>query len=399
MKQTFYLTACRLVGPDATIDDASLLIEDGVISEICPQSVPSRAVEISLRGRTVMPGLIDLHSDAIERVAEPRTGIYLPFDLAAIQIDRLSAACGITTLFNAISFAGEELGLREHRAPAKLVEAVAANRPHACTDQRVHCRFEVTYGDALPDILSFIENGACHFVSYMDHSPGQGQFTNEENYRDYMSTRYGYAADAITELIKKKQVDRDIVKSHVRELATCASTHAIPLAGHDADSKEHVAEMRDLGAALAEFPMSWEAARATIDAQLHQSVGSVNVIRGGSQRTGMSARDLVAENLADCLCSDYVPATLLPAVFLLSERLEKPLHQTAKLVTKYPATAAGLTDRGSLEPGKRADLVVITTEETWPRVVSTWVGGKPIYSIDPPTIAAINLDTAAAGGP
>lgn len=389
-----YLTRCQLVLADALITDGSLLLEGERIGEVCPQQRPASAREIDLAGAIVMPGMIDLHCDAVESIAEPRPGAFLPFAHAAAQIDRISAACGVTTMYNAISFAGEELGLRRDMAGARLVEALAAFRPHALVDQRVHCRLEVTCADALPQLVGFLQREICQLVSYMDHSPGQGQFQDEANFRNYMATRYGYDDATITELIRSKQQAPAETAARAQQLAAAARAAGVPLAGHDADSPAHVAEMTRLGAVLAEFPMNPAAARAAVAAGLAQSVGSVNVLRGGSQRTGMSAREVIGAGLADCLCSDYVPSTLLPAVFLLARELDQSLPWATRLVTANPARAMGLGDRGRLEAGLRADLIAVKEVAGQPLVQATWYGGRPVLAADSWLLAQLPVPSA-----
>jgi alpha-D-ribose 1-methylphosphonate 5-triphosphate diphosphatase len=288
--------------------------------------------------------------------------------------------CGITTFFNSISFAGEELGLRNEKAGAELVEAIHAYRRFALTDQRIHCRFEVTREQVLPDILRFVDTSVCDLVSYMDHSPGQGQFQNEAAYRQYVSARYGYDENTIDALLDRKSRERADIQADLEEIASHAASANIPLAGHDADSLEHIEAMTCLGASISEFPMNRVAARAGATAGLHQTVGSTNIIRGGSQRTGMAAMELVGEGLANGLCSDYVPSTLLPALFKISRELDLPLHQAIKLATTNPAGAAKLADRGQISEGKRADLIAVRQIANQPLVQCTWCGGEPVFT-------------------
>lgn len=382
-----YLTNCDVVLPGETVYGGSVLIDDDCIAAVCPDGVTGPVEHHDLGGSTLMPGMIDLHSDAIESLAEPRSGIYLPFELAAQQADQIAAVNGITTFFNAVSFAGEELGLRAGDAPSQLVRAINAYRPFACTDQRIHCRYEITVEQALPMILGLLADGSCHLVSYMDHSPGQGQFQDEANYRSYMTTRYGYSEDTITQLLDVKFAENGDpvgIAARARKLAEAAAEYDIPFAGHDADSRAHVQEMVQLGATIAEFPMSCEAAEAGVEAGLHQAVGAVNVIRGGSQRSGMSAMNLIKLRQADCLCSDYVPATLLPAMLKIFEELGWPLHEVVKLVTINPAKAARLTDRGAIQVGLKADLIAFEFPQHTkqpPRVRATWSNGRRAFSV------------------
>jgi len=188
MKRTL-LTHARVVFPTEVRDDIAVLIEDGLIAAFDPDR-SENSIIIDLSGRLLIPGMIDLHCDALEKEIEPRPNVNFPLDFACAQADKRNAVAGITTVFHALSFANHELGVRNNAFAAEIALAVHAWRSHALVDNRVHVRYEVTDDTAPPVLSELIENGDAHLISFMDHSPGQGQFRDVEAYRDYLTRAY-----------------------------------------------------------------------------------------------------------------------------------------------------------------------------------------------------------------
>lgn len=271
----------------------------------------------------------------------------------------MAALVGITTPFHALSFAGRELGLRNNHQAAALARCIVDYASHALVDNCVHCRYEITDQEAPAVIGELIGSGVCSLLSCMDHTPGQGQYPTFESYRDYLVTKYKEDSQQISEHLSSKGRARSDSWVRVAPLIKQVRQAGIPVASHDDDSPEKIARFAERGVTTSEFPMNLETAQAVSARGMHAVVGSTNIVRGGSQLRGMAAPELIAEGYADCLCSDYVPVTLLSAVLLISERLGIPLHQSARLATDNPARAAGLTDRGRLAkacaPGSGAD--------------------------------------------
>lgn len=381
--QPVYLANATVVTPEETAPGAAVLMERGRIAAVGAGAPPGGCDELDLNGAWLLPGLVDLHCDAIEKIAEPRVGVRFDFGHAAQAADALSATCGITTSFNAISFAGDELGLRNERAGRELVRAIIAGRPHTTTNQRVHARLEVSSSTASAAIGELLEDAACDLVSLMDHFPGQGQFVEEAAYRDFHRRNYGRADEEIDAVLKQKQEARRHADEAIAAIAEQAQSRNVPLAGHDLDSPEAVRSLHARGVSICEFPMTAAAAGACRDASMSVLVGASNVMRGGSQGSGLAALELIGGGLADCLCSDYMPSTLLPAVFTVAERLGVPLHQAAAMATLAPAAAAGLHDRGAIAVGRRADLIAVRRTADHFRVERMWVAGREVYTRQP----------------
>ncbi len=380
MNNHFYLTGAQVVLENETLNDAAVLIAEGHIVAINPAS-SAGAQEINLRGQTLMPGMIDLHCDALEKEAEPRPGVHFPFDFACAQADKRNAAAGITTIYHALSFANAELGVRNNNTAAELARAVHAWQEHALVDNRVHARYEITDPTA-PDILNeLLGLNEIHLMSFMDHTPGQGQFKSIDAYRDFLSRTYKKDAAEFEALLANKLAQGEGAVARMEQLAQHARELGIPLASHDDDRPEKVDVVKKLGVTVSEFPINLETAQAARAAGLATLFGAPNILRGKSQSGSMRALDAVKEGVADCLCGDYSPAALLPAVLKLPELAGINLHDAVALVTCNPARAVGLKDRGVIEAGKRADLLAVRHLGGLPQVSRVWSEGLQVMTL------------------
>ncbi|PLX49811.1 MAG: alpha-D-ribose 1-methylphosphonate 5-triphosphate diphosphatase [Desulfobulbaceae bacterium] len=373
-----YLTGCRLVLPDTIIDNSSLLIEDGVITAIAPEIVQD-AREIRMEGKTVMPGMIDLHCDALEKEVEPRPNVHFPLDFSCAQADKRNAAAGITTVFHAISFAGQELGVRNNEMAATLVESMHSWRPLGLVDNRLHCRYEITDHGALPLLCTLLEEQKSHMVSLMDHTPGQGQFKDMASYRAYLTKTYKKTEAELDRIMAEKLAAAEGAYQRIQTLAACAHRNQVALASHDDDSRQRVETMRSAGADIAEFPVNLEAAGAAKEAGMATIFGAPNLMRGKSQSGSIRAIDAIEAGVADCLCADYSPATLIMAIFRLPDHSDLNLADAVRLVTANPARAARLSDRGEIREGKRADLIAVDLPGGLPQICQVWSKGREVY--------------------
>lgn len=378
MKRTLLIHA-RVVFPTEVHDDIAVLIEDGRIAAFDPDSTRNTEI-IDLSGRLLIPGMIDLHCDALEKEIEPRPNVHFPLDFACAQADKRNAVAGITTVFHAMSFANHELGVRNNAFAADIARAVHAWRPHALVDNRVHVRYEVTDETAPPVLCDLIEKGDAHLMSFMDHSPGQGQFRDVEAYRDYLARTYKTDADELDTILARKLETAKGAKERMKSLAKQAQIHNVSIASHDDDSPDKVALVRELGAVISEFPINLETAHAARRNGLFTLFGAPNILRGKSQSGNMRALDAVSHGVADCLCGDYSPAALLPSIMRLPALTDISLCQAVAMVTINPARAAGLADRGEIAIGKRADLVAVKMLGSLPQAEKVWVGGTSIFS-------------------
>lgn len=373
-----YLTHANVVLENETLHDAAVLIENGIIAAINPMQV-NNAEEINLRGQTLIPGMIDLHCDALEKEVEPRPNVHFPLDFACAQADKRNAAAGVTTVFHALSFANHELGVRNNTFAAEIARAVHAWQPHALVDNRVHCRYEVT-DPAAPDVLlDLMQKGDMHLFSVMDHSPGQGQFKDIAAFRDYLARTYKKSDAELDAMLAEKAMQAEGAMQRIETLIEAACGFGIRVASHDDDTPEKVQTVHGLGVSISEFPINLAAAQAAKANGMYTIFGAPNILRGKSQSGSMKALDAVKENVADCLCADYSPAALIVAIFRLPELAGISLADAIRLVSINPARAAGLDDRGVIAVGRRADLVSVAHINGLAQASSVWTAGKLAY--------------------
>jgi len=369
------LTHATVVLADEVRSNLAVLIEDGNISALDPDHTEG-ATEIDLDGQILMPGMIDLHCDALEKEVEPRPGVNFPLDFACAQADRRNAAAGITTVFHSLSFANRELGVRNNQVAARIGRELQAWQRYALIDNKFHARFEVTDTTAPPILSALLDEGVIDLISFMDHSPGQGQFRDVESFRQYLANVYKADDATLDTIMKQKRDAAQGAMERMRQLAAQARARNVSIASHDDDSAAKVVVVVELGAAISEFPVNLETAQAARRHGLATLFGAPNVLRGMSQSGNMRALDAVAAGVADCLCGDYSPGSLLPAVMKLPELADISLVHAVALATRNPARAAGLHDRGEIAVGKRADLVAVQRIGELPHPHQVWSRGR-----------------------
>ena len=374
------LTNARVVLADQIIDKGAVMIEDQVITAIEPETSADAQI-IDLQGEWLMPGMIDLHCDALEKEVEPRPNVHFPLDFACAQADKRNAAAGITTVYHALSFANDELGVRNNEMAAQVARAVHAWQPHALVDNRVHCRYEITDETGLPILKALLEEQSMHLISMMDHTPGQGQFKDMAAYRDYLTRTYRKTADEVDVIVERKLEAASGAFLRMQDLAQAAHAAGISVASHDDDSTDRVTTMSGIGADISEFPITLEAAQAAKAAGMSTIYGAPNILRGKSQSGSMKAIDAIHNGVCDCLCADYAPAALIVAVMKACEVSDLDLPAAVRLVTANPAKAAKLHDRGRIEVGCRADLISVGQPGGLPQVTRAWSGGKLAYNV------------------
>ena len=375
-----WITDLRLVLPDRVVPRGALRIEDGHIAEMI--EVPSRA-----RGAqaclTLIPGLVDLHGDMIEKEVEPRPDCGFPLDVAVANLDSRLAASGVTTAFAGVSFAEGKRGLRSEEQARGVVEALALLRPHARTDLRVHARFEVTNPRAEPVLRDLVSRGMVDMVSLTDHTPGQGQYRDLEQYVAYAARAHGHSEHEAAERARARMAAPP-AWDVARAVTAMARARGLPIASHDDDTPAKVEVMRALGATISEFPVTLEAATAARRAGMATLMGAPNALRGRSMTGNITALSVLQAGLLDALAADYHQGAMLPAALGWVREGLLPLHAAIALLTANPARAAGLEDRGALIPGRRADLVLLDVSEAAgappPRVRAVWRNGRIIHS-------------------
>jgi alpha-D-ribose 1-methylphosphonate 5-triphosphate diphosphatase len=372
----FAIRAPRIFSAGRELTGATVLVEDGVIQDVV-RLWPVGPRQLDLEGADLIPGLIDLHSDCLEVKARPRTTMTLPLGAALHELDAECAAHGITTEFICISLEDNVTKYRSIDRGVETLEELTAWHPALRIDHRLHLRVDVT-GDGIDVARGMARSPLVGIVSYMLHLPGQGQFADEESWRQYYTSVEGDPTAARDRLaLRMQRLDR--IGMGQRLVADAARDGGAVLASHDDDSSAAVELARELGARIAEFPVNVEAAHAARMCGLSVVMGAPNARRGASHHGNLSARQALAGGTLDILASDYHPPSLLVAAYALAEEGMCSWSEAITLVTAAPAAAALFADRGDIAAGLRADLVAVGRRRNMPSVMQTWFGGREVF--------------------
>jgi alpha-D-ribose 1-methylphosphonate 5-triphosphate diphosphatase len=380
MSSETILTNARVVTLDAEFD-GTVVIRDGRIAEV-DAGRSNAAGAVDLDGDYLVPGLVELHTDNLEKHFAPRPGVKWPSMPALMAHDTQIAAGGITTVFDSLAL-GDVRGETDRvRNKERMIEAICAASERGLTraEHRLHLRCEIVAEDAVETVDRWIDLPIVGLISINDHTPGQRQFLDPEKLRLYHTKKYGMTNDEFDafQTLALALHAKNAVK-HRSEIVSRAQARALPIASHDDATREHVREAVQNGMTIAEFPTTQEAAEASREAGLSVLVGAPNIVLGGSHSGNIAAIDLVRTGNAEILSSDYVPASLMESIFRLPQAgAGISLPQAVRFASFNPARAVGLDDRGEIAPDRRADLVRVRVVEDAPIVRSVWREGERV---------------------
>ena len=401
---TLIISGGTVVCEDAVLPDHDVFVRSGRIAAIRPSAGyrladgtdDSSLAIVDARGAYVAPGMIDVHSDFIETVASPRPSVVMDLCTSLYQAERELAAHGITTIFHSLSVYGAAIfdhkPIRNFENVMNLVEEVSAMRSVEEAEHlirhRLHLRIEIDSVDRYDAIKECIAAGSVDMISFMDHTPGQGQYSDLGIFGNTLKGYRDISDQEVARIIEEQQRSEKLSLAQMTELARLARRRGISVASHDDDAIEKLDRMAALDAAISEFPITMDVAHEARKRGMHTLAGAPNVMMGHSHSGNLSAREAVGEDAIDMLCSDYYPAAMLGAVFVLHRIVGLDLARAFALVTAHPAQAAGISDEvGSIAVGKRADLIVVrelpvrgaSEDESVPVVTEAFVGGRCVH--------------------
>lgn len=370
----------RVVTPDGVLVDASVVLEDGRVAGVSRKPGGGEGGEaLDAAGRYVIPGLVDLHTDAIEKQGAPRPGVRFPLPLAFSELDRLFAGSGITTAFHGVAFV--ERRQRSLALAREFLEMAVGLRGEGLVRHELHLRCEVLQEEAVEAVAGLLPRRLARVVSMTDHTPGQGQYRDLAAYRRNMREIAGEDAEVVeAEIARAARGGPGLSPDRVDRLARAARANGAALASHDDDTPEKVRLVAERGARISEFPINAETAREAKRLGLTVAMGAPNVVLGRSSTGNLSATEAARLGLVDALVSDYHPPSMLQAAFKLAEDRTLPLHEAVGLVSSGPARAVGLSDRGEIREGALADLIVVGERFGLPVVTHAIVGGEVVLA-------------------
>ena len=373
------LANAQLVLPDR-VTLGSISIEAGVISEITEgDSIPRGALDCG--GDLVLPGLVELHTDNVERHIEPRPEVDWPHLPALLAHDAELASTGITTVFDAMRVGSIHSGKGRYIDYArKLADELLAARAQGMfkISHFLHLRAEICSETLLDELAAFGPDDRVGIVSLMDHTPGQRQFRDLTALKTYVAKKRGMNDAEFAEHVQNLlNLQERFGAKHEKGAVSEAIRLGAVLASHDDTTAEHVATSAANGVGFAEFPTTIDAARACREQGIAVMMGAPNLIRGGSHSGNVAAEDLAKKDLLDIVSSDYVPSALLLSAFHLA-RIWDDLPRAIATVTRNPAQAARLDDRGILQVGMRGDVLRVRQTEAAPLLRGVWSQGTKI---------------------
>lgn len=378
MKQTI-LSNCTIVQQNQTIE-GSIIMEDDIISDITPDKNWPEGEDCKLA--VVGPGIIDIHSDYIEREIFPRPNTGFPHELALRFLDSRAVSCGITTLLNGISLQDNEKNNRTIESGIKLLDVLdkMTARGHFSVRHYAHARLDVTTGSLLDVVDRVCNTAVTKMAVYNDHTPGDRQYRDVQRYIDFVSFRTGKTRDELEAQISKRQEFAKTAEYIKPALAEKLSAHDVVIGSHDDVDRAHVDEAALCGASLCEFPITKEAAVYARSKGLHVSMGAPNLVLGKSQSGNVSCAEVLEAGGVDALCSDYHFPAMLASVLLLRKQ-GMPLHEAMKLISLNPAKILGIDDEfGSIEIGKKADMVLFHPEGVSGFIHEVIIGGRTVFT-------------------
>jgi len=378
MSEPIELRHGRVVTPTGVIANGRVvLVEDQIAHVGEANGVPHpRSNVLDVGGRVVLPGLIDLHGDDIEQHRAPRAGAQVDARNAVSSVDRANALTGVTTKFHAIAFEDDADDGRSIDEAETLSRAVTAAE-ETLVDNRVHVRSGLSHEsvDAVERVLA--EDGVdVDLLSVMHHAPGDGQF-DEAGFEQHYSNDRNLPAEKVKNLAEaREKLSSSTKDERVARVADLADDASVTLASHDDETAAAVDRMARRDASISEFPLTIEAAERAVERGMTTAMGAPNLVRGGSLWDNLSARSAIRADAVDVLCSDYHPPSLLNAPFVATD---EPLPTRVNRVTRNPAEAVGLHDRGRLETGARADVIVVDPSPA-PSVERVFVAGSEVLT-------------------
>ena len=357
--------------------DTSVTLADGRIDALGRDGGTGQ--ELDAEGLLVLPGIVDIHGDAFERQMMPRPGVAFPIDVALVDSDRQAIANGITTVFHGVTWSWEP-GLRGPENARAVLGGIERLRGRLGADTRYHLRHETYNLDAEDEIVGWIEAGRIDALAFNDHMTPS--LTDKRPHKvSQMAERAGLTREAFDALLARMESRGGDVPASIERLAAVARRRGVPLLSHDDTSPAMRADYRALGCRIAEFPTNEETAAAAVAAGDLLMFGAPNVVRGGSHTGWTDATEMVRRGWCAILASDYYyPAPLL-AAFRLVARGAATLPQAWRLIAQAPAEAVGLTDRGMIAAGQRADLVLVD-ETDGNEIVATISRGRIMHLTD-----------------
>ncbi len=366
-----------MLTPDGWLEDSTVLVEDGKFIAVDQTTIPDGYTEVDSSDLQLLPGLIDIHGDAFERMIAPRPSISMPLDMALVENDQALLAAGITTFFYSITDSFEP-GLRSRATARQLIEKITAPDNYLQTDSRIHIRHEQANTADYDELCHWLDSRQVTLLSLNNHLPDTLEESKIQRYASSVRQRIKQSDQDIRTLVETAFTQLDKGLTQTEELVMRCHQLGIPVASHDDETEADVAKSRERGVAIAEFPAAIPLAKQSRAYGAAVLMGAPNLVRGGSHVGYMGVAEAAHAQVLDCLCSDYHYPSLFHAPFLLAEKNLMSFEQAWKCVSQYPAEAAKIGDqKGKVAPGHDADFLLLTPDCPLPSAIrAVYINGN-----------------------
>ncbi|MBM7573308.1 phosphonate metabolism protein PhnM [Aquibacillus albus] len=386
MNKQITIYNANIVTPTEVIENGTIRIDQGRIVDIAREApMEIREQDINASGKWVTPGFIDSHSDAIELELEPRPGSNFPVEVSFYELEKKLVGEGITTIYHSLSLL-EDHASKWIRCTDTVLDVIDDIKRLALGQHlirhKTHLRYEITNVAAVEKVQKLIKDNKIDQLSFMDHTPGQGQFRDLELHKKFLMEHRHHTEEEAEQLMNDSVKQKKLEPHVLQALADLAHERRIPIASHDDDTVEKLAVVKEWNTSISEFPIELDVAKQAKEMGLFVVMGAPNALLGKSHSNNLSAMEAVNHDVVDIFCSDYYPSSLLHAVFKLYHQ-NMPISQAINLVTLNPAKALNLDDEvGSIEIGKKADLLLISEDDRRPVIEVVLVNGNVVCEMN-----------------
>lgn len=385
----------NIVTPEKVIENGMIEIRDERIVSITegdPETIDFG--DIDAEGKWVLPGLVDSHSDAIELELEPRPNSTFPIEISFFELEKKLVGEGITTIYHSLSLMEENAKkwIRQNNTVLQVIDDIKRlSSGRQLIRHKTHLRYEITNTVAVENVKKMMKEGKIDQLSFMDHTPGQGQFRDLEVHKRLLMEHRHFSEEEAKLVIEESKLMPKLDGEILAELSKLAAEYKIPLASHDDDTLEKIELVKSWNAVISEFPIELEVAVKAKEEGLYVVMGAPNALLGKSHSNNVSALEAVLHGAVDILCSDYYPSSLLHAAFKLYKE-GMPIYQAFNMVSLNPAKALGIEKEvGSIEEGKLADLILVSEEEMTPVLQTVIVNGGVVCQMNYHRPAAVPI--------
>lgn len=374
----------KIITPEEIIEGKIIVINNDRIEEICDTYDKAADTCIDAEGAYIMPGFIDVHSDKIEQIILPRPTAQIDYGLALAECEKELLHMGVTTVYHSLSLYKDEFFGKSPLRTKESVQKMAGLIQNIHNEQhlihhRFHLRLEIDNFEGFNIAKSMIDEKKVNEISFMDHTPGQGQYRDIMVYQEAVEKYHGKEIEenGIDAILNYHQTKDRLSFEQLKELSDYAAKRGITTASHDDDSVDKLDINNRIGVSISEFPITMDVARHAHNMGFYTVVGAPNVLLGGSHSGNMSAAEAMKDGCADIICSDYFPQAILHSIFIMNKEYGCSLPEIVKKATLNPAKAVKIDkDYGSIEKGKKADLIMVSMINDKPSVTGVVVDGS-----------------------